>query len=71
MARLGVDLAVIERTINHTSGTFAGVVGIYQRHDFADAKRAALQRWSDHVTDLVSDRPRRPNVTRLHAGARR
>jgi integrase len=57
MARLGVDLAVIERTINHTSGTFAGVVGIYQRHDFAAGKRAALQRWANHIDELVHGAP--------------
>ena len=53
MARLGVNLAVIERVINHTSGTFAGVVGIYQRFDFAADKRIALQRWADHVEGIV------------------
>jgi integrase len=57
MARLGVDLAVIERAINHTSGTFAGVVGIYQRHDFAAGKRAALQRWADHIDAIVRGEP--------------
>ena len=57
MARLGVDLAVIERTINHTSGTFAGVVGIYQRHDFAAGKRAALQRLANHIDELVHGAP--------------
>jgi integrase len=57
MARLGVNLAVIERTINHTSGTFAGVVGIYQRHDFAVGKRDALQRWADHIDFVVTGKP--------------
>ena len=36
MARLGVDLPVVEKLLNHTSGSFAGVAGVYQRHDFAD-----------------------------------
>jgi hypothetical protein len=57
MARLGVNLAVIERAINHTSGTFAGVVGIYQRFDFAMEKRTALQRWADHVERIVTGKP--------------
>jgi hypothetical protein len=57
MARLGVNLAVIERVINHTSGTFAGVVGIYQRFDFAADKRTALQRWADHVESVVKGKP--------------
>ena len=45
---------MIERLLNHTSGSFGGVVGVYQRHDFADEKRDALERWSRHVLELVS-----------------
>jgi len=32
--RIGTPLPVIEKLLNHVSGSFAGVVGIYQRHDF-------------------------------------
>src|SRR5262249_34940605 len=54
MASLGVQLPVIERIVNHVSGSFAGIVGVYQRHEFAGEKREALQRWADHVAGLVS-----------------
>ena len=53
MARLGVNLPVIERALNHVSGSFAGIVGVYQRHEFAEEKRAALQLWADHVEVLT------------------
>lgn len=53
MARLGVSLVVIEKVLNHVSGSLAGIVGIYQRHEFADEKRAALQKWATHVERLV------------------
>ena len=53
MARLGVSLAVIEKILNHVSGSFAGIVGVYQRHEFAEEKRAALEKWADHVERLV------------------
>jgi integrase len=69
MARLGANLPVIERLLNHSSGSFAGIVGVYQKHDFADEKRRALDAWGAFVTDLVSDRPRR-NVVRLGGGRR-
>jgi integrase len=36
MARLGVGLPVIEKVLNHVSGSFAGVTGIYQCHDFVE-----------------------------------
>jgi integrase len=53
MARLGVQLPVIEKVLNHSSGSFAGVVGVYQRHSFADEKRAALEAWGRFVEELV------------------
>jgi integrase len=53
MARLGVNLPVIEKILNHSSGSFRGVVGVYQRHSFADEKRAALDLWGAHVARLV------------------
>jgi integrase len=53
MARLGISLAIIEKVLNHVSGSFAGIVGVYQRHEFAEEKRAALEKWADHVERLV------------------
>jgi integrase len=52
LARLGVSLPVIEKALNHSSGTFAGVVGVYQRHSFAEEKRSALEKWSQFVLSL-------------------
>jgi integrase len=62
MARLGVNLPVIEKVLNHASGSFAGIVGVYQRHDFAEEKRIALEKWDGFVTGLVSDQPRQKVV---------
>lgn len=56
MARLGIALPVIEKVLNHTSGTFRGIVGVYQRHSYADEKRAALDRWAVHVGAVVDGR---------------
>jgi integrase len=53
MARLGVGLPVIERVLNHAGGSFAGIVGVYQRHEFAAEKRAALECWAGHVMAIV------------------
>jgi integrase len=65
MARLGVGLPVIEKVLNHVSGSFAGVVGIYQRHDFAGEKRKALELWGTHVAAIVSDKPAKAKVVKL------
>jgi integrase len=57
MAKLGTNLPVIERILNHVSGSFGGIVGVYQRHSFSDEKRAALETWGRFVERLVSDKP--------------
>ena len=44
---------VVEAVLGHTSGSRAGIVGIYQRHDFANEKRAALEAWGKQVMALV------------------
>jgi integrase len=54
LQRLGVRLEVTEAVLNHRSGSTAGIVGVYQRHDYAAEKRDALARWADHVDAIVS-----------------
>jgi integrase len=46
LQKLGVRLEVTEAVLGHTSGSRAGIVGVYQRHDWAAEKRAALDTWS-------------------------
>ncbi len=65
MARLGVPVRVTEATLNHVSGTGAGIVAVYQRHDYADEKRKALDAWARYVLSLVEGRP--DNVVRIGA----
>ena len=65
LQRLGVRLEVTEAVLNHRSGSMAGIVGVYQRHDYATEKRAALQRWADHVEGLVSGEPTESKVVRM------
>jgi integrase len=63
LQRLGVRLEVTEAVLNHRGGSMAGIVGVYQRHDYASEKRDALARWADHVDALVSGR--KANVVTL------
>lgn len=56
MQRLGVRFEVTEAILNHVSGARSGVAGVYQRHDWRDEKRTALDAWGRHVQSLqVSD----------------
>jgi integrase len=54
LQRLGVRFEVTEAVLNHVSGSRGGVAGIYQRHDWADEKRAALEAWAKHVDAVLS-----------------
>jgi integrase len=56
LQKLRTPLQVTEAILGHVSGSRAGVVGIYQRHDYADEKRAALEAWGAHVIALVEGR---------------
>ena len=53
LASVGVQLPVIERLLNHVSGSFAGIVGVYQRYDFMPEMRNAIERWEAHVRTLA------------------
>jgi integrase len=53
MARLGIQLPVIEKVLNHSSGSFRGIVGVYQRHSYAEEKRQALGAWASFVQSTV------------------
>ena len=52
MQRLGVGLQAVEAVLGHV-GSRAGIVGIYQRHTFAEEKRAALEQWGAHVASIL------------------
>jgi integrase len=53
MARLKVPLHIIELVLNHRSKSLSGVAGIYNRHEYLDEQRNALDRWASHVENLV------------------
>jgi integrase len=54
LARLGVPMHVTEKTLNHTSGSFAGITGVYQRYSFQTEMAEALEKLSAFVRQLVS-----------------
>jgi integrase len=64
--RLGVRFEVTEAVLNHVSGSKGGVAGVYQRHDWADEKRSALEAWAGHVDRLLKGKMA-TNVVRMEA----
>jgi integrase len=66
LQKLGTPLQVTEAVLGHTAGSRGGIIGIYQRHDYAGEKRAALEAWGAHVLALVEGRT--ANVVAINAG---
>jgi len=57
MARLNIAPHVVDRILNHVSGTIRGVAAVYNRHAYLEERRAALEAWGRYVEGLV--RPHR------------
>lgn len=53
MAELGVAPHIVEKILNHTTGTFAGVAGVYNRFEYRSEMRNALRLWAAHIKKLV------------------
>ncbi len=49
-ARLGTPIYVMERLLNHVSGSFSGVAGIYNRYSYMDEMREACRRYEDWIS---------------------
>jgi len=64
LQKLGVRLEVTEAALHHLSGSRAGIVGVYQRHEWKEEKRAALEAWAARVDAIVNDR-KQDNVVAL------
>ena len=52
--RLGVRFEVTEAVLNHISGAKGGVAGVYQRHDWKEEKRTALNSWGRHIVAILA-----------------
>lgn len=53
LQRLRIPLPVTEAILNHTSGTRGGIAGVYQRHDYFDEKREALDAWANELFRIL------------------
>ncbi|MCF6304460.1 MAG: integrase arm-type DNA-binding domain-containing protein [Rhodobacteraceae bacterium] len=67
MARMGIPVRVTEAVLNHVSGTGGGIVGVYQRHDYATEKRNALEAWARFLNELVEGKNDKANVLKMRS----
>jgi integrase len=65
MAALHISQDIIDRVLNHAKGTLAGT---YNRHQYLDEKRKALEAWAEHVAFIVGDARDAANVFELRTG---
>ena len=54
LQRFGISREVTEAVLNHVSGSISGIARVYQRHDYKEEKRAALDQWARHVEQIAS-----------------
>jgi hypothetical protein len=63
MARLNIAPHVVDKVLNHVSGTIRGVAAVYNRFEYLEERRSALDKWGHHVVTLISPTP--TNVIRI------
>ena len=54
LSEMGFDRDLVELIVNHVSGSRGGVAGTYNRSERMADRRAALQRWADHIDQIVT-----------------
>jgi integrase len=66
MARLNIAPHVVEKILNHVSGTIRGVAAVYNRHSYIQERKAAIEVWGQYVKEIVHPNPvemRRPQYS--------
>jgi integrase len=52
MARAGIAPHVVEKVLNHISGTISGVAAVYNRYGYDAERREALDKWGEFLDGL-------------------
>ncbi|MCR5943604.1 DUF4102 domain-containing protein [Ochrobactrum sp. XJ1] len=53
LSMLGVAIHVADAILNHKSGVISGVAAVYQKNAFIPERRDALNKWCDHLNDIM------------------
>jgi hypothetical protein len=70
MALLNVPPHVVDKILNHVSGTIRGVAAVYNRFEYIDERRQALEAWEKYVAALATIVPATADLL-LDAAAQR
>ena len=63
LGKLGISRFHIARVLNHADSS---VTGIYDRHEYLDEKRRALDAWAEHLSNLVNVPGGKPGQIGMH-----
>jgi integrase len=63
MARLKIAPHVADKVLNHLTGKIKGVAAVYNKFEYLEERRAALETWGWHVENLIAPPS---NVVALH-----
>jgi integrase len=66
LSRIGVPSDHAERVLGHVIG---GVRGVYDRHEYAEEKAAALRKLAIEIDRIIHDRPKAVRLVRKEAAA--
>ena len=63
--KLGVPPHVAEAALGHIAAFKSGVAGVYNKADYLDERRRALEKWADHVEGIVTGKRPAAQLVRL------
>jgi integrase len=65
LADMGFPPHVCDRLLNHITGSIQGVAAVYQRAEFLNERKAALDAWAEHVLAAADGRTEAHNIVAL------
>jgi integrase len=67
LAAMGIDSIVADKLLAHQPGKLSAVARVYQRHDFAPERKAALDAWASYVLRCAAPARVADNVVALRS----
>jgi hypothetical protein len=64
MASLNIPPHVVDKILDHVSGKIRGVAAVYNRFEYLNERRTALEAWGRYVTNIVAREA--TNVVSMH-----
>ena len=68
LAELGIAPHIVERLLNHSSGTISGVAAIYNRFEYRDEMRTAIEAWDARLRIILRSRVKVADAVVAQAG---